>query len=57
MGRDKFGSLRFTIVRHYIQKQIFLKVSSVYSTGNNVQYLVITFNEKNYENKYMYVYA
>ena len=47
MGRGKFGINRYTLlyIKHVNNKDL------LYNTGNNIQYLIITYNGKQAEEK------
>ena len=53
MGEGCTGSLGLADANYYIQNEInkFL----LYSTGNYIQYPVITYNGKEYEKEYIYI--
>ena len=50
MGRDKFGINRYKLLymKHVNNKDL------LYNTGNNIQYLIITYNGKEAEEKNTY---
>ena len=52
MGRinEEFGISRYTLLYTKINKV------PLYSTGNYIQYLVISYSEKTYKNMYIYIY-